>query len=307
MGRAALAAVACLMLAGPVRAAPADPAGPAAAPTRYCHASTGLEGKTIRVCVGLADYDADVCMAISRYAALQHLPPGFFARLIWQESRFDPNAASPAGAEGISQFIPSTARLEGVINVYDPAEALARSARYLRALTDKFGNLGLAAAAYNGGEGAVARFIAGTGPLAVETLDYVRIVTGYPVTDWLADSVKHPDFSLQPGVPFQEACLDLARNAAIRSFTPPSAPPKPWGVQLAENFSRAVARASFTRVAGRLAFLSSVQPMLVATRNPHFGRRLRYAARIGQDTRAEADRLCARIRGAGLACIVIKN
>src|ERR1700749_1261710 len=105
------------------------------------------------------------------------VPGGFFARLIWQESHFNANAVSYAGAEGIAQFMPATGRFNGLQNAYNPAEALWRSARYLSQLRQKFGNLGLAAAAYNGGEGAAARFIAGTGYLAVQTLDYVEIIT----------------------------------------------------------------------------------------------------------------------------------
>ena len=59
------------------------------------------------------------------------LDAGFFARLIWQESRFDPNALSHANARGIAQFIPSTALLRGLKDPYNPADALEHSAHYL--------------------------------------------------------------------------------------------------------------------------------------------------------------------------------
>ncbi|MDB5562826.1 MAG: Lytic transglycosylase, catalytic [Hyphomicrobiales bacterium] len=273
----------------------------------YCHDRENDDGRPRKICISIATYDADVCQAIERYATIWRLPTGFFARLIWQESRFNPNAVSTAGAEGIAQFIGSTGRLQGLANAYDPAEALARSARYLRFLTDKFGNLGLAAAAYNGGEGAVSRFIAGTGYLAVETLDYVQVITGQSVEQWLAGTAASSDFALQPDMPFQRACLDLAQNSKVKSFTPPSAPLKPWGVQLAENYSSAVARRSFTRAQSHFKLIADEQPMLVAARNPNFGRRLRYAAMIGRDTRAAAQKLCDQLQAAGGACVVVKN
>ncbi len=66
----------------------------------------------------------DTCQAISHFAARHGLDPGFFARLLWQESRFDPNALSHANAQGIAQFIPSTAELRGLVDPYAPAEAM---------------------------------------------------------------------------------------------------------------------------------------------------------------------------------------
>ena len=80
------------------------------------------------------------------------LPVDFFTRLIWKESIFDAQAVSPVGAEGIAQFMPGTAKLRGLKNSFDHREALAAAAEYLAFLTEKFGNLGLAAAAYNFGE-----------------------------------------------------------------------------------------------------------------------------------------------------------
>jgi soluble lytic murein transglycosylase-like protein len=89
----------------------------------------------------------DVCRALEQSAAENGLPVQFFARVIWQESRFDARAVSPKGAEGIAQFMPQTASWHGLSNPFDPIEALRHSAAYLRELLDRFGNLGLAAAA----------------------------------------------------------------------------------------------------------------------------------------------------------------
>ena len=97
----------------------------------------------------------DICRALEQSAAENALPVEFFARVIWQESRFDARAVSPKGAAGIAQFMPRTASWHGLADPFDPIEALRHSAAYLRELLDQFGNLGLAAAAYNAGPGRV--------------------------------------------------------------------------------------------------------------------------------------------------------
>src|SRR4051812_36316039 len=69
----------------------------------YCFARELDDGRPRPPCIPLPPYTADICAAIDRYAQLWHLPPAYFARLVWQESHFDPNAVSYAGAEGIAQ------------------------------------------------------------------------------------------------------------------------------------------------------------------------------------------------------------
>src|SRR6202048_1524701 len=102
-----------------------------------------------------------ICNALAVAAAQNDLPADFFARLIWQESRFDPAAVSRAGAQGVAQFMPATANWRGLANPFDPLEAIAESAKLLRDLRREFGNLGLAAAAYNAGSGRVHDWLAG--------------------------------------------------------------------------------------------------------------------------------------------------
>src|SRR5215472_14294839 len=92
---------------------------------------------------------ARICDALAAAATENDLPVDFFARLIWQESRFDPTAVSRAGAQGVAQFMPATANARGLADPFDPFEAIAHSAKLLRDLRREFGNLGLAAAAYN--------------------------------------------------------------------------------------------------------------------------------------------------------------
>jgi soluble lytic murein transglycosylase-like protein len=115
----------------------------------------------------------DICRTLEQSAAENALPVEFFARVIWQESRFNARAVSPKGASGIAQFMPQTASWHGLADPFDPIEALRHSAGYLRELRDRFGNLGLAAAAYNAGPGRVSAWLASHHPLPDETRNYV--------------------------------------------------------------------------------------------------------------------------------------
>jgi soluble lytic murein transglycosylase-like protein len=146
------------------------------------------------------------------------LDPGFFARLLWQESRFDPNALSHANAQGIAQFIPSTARLRGLRDPYNPAEAMEYSAEYLGELSRRYGNHGLAAVAYNGGERRADGLVAKTGGLAKETIDYVKIITGLPAETWRDAAPRKHDFRLQKDKPFAQACHELARKRKLSRY-----------------------------------------------------------------------------------------
>ena len=303
------AAIAILVLCcGFAAQVPSSMAAPAPVVSSYCFDRELDDGRPRQSCIALKSYSDDVCTAIQHDAEASDLPPGYFARLIWQESHFDANAASWAGAEGIAQFIPSTGRLQGLTNAYNPAEALWRSAQYLQFLRGKFGNLGLAAAAYNGGENGVARFIAGSGYLAAETLDYVQIITGIPVTQWLAADVPTADYTLADDKPFHDACVELAETSTLKTFTPPTAIVQPWGIQMQQFFAEATARRFFTRIQGLYpAVLGDEQLMLVAKRNPNFGPALRWTVEIGRDNRADAQKLCETLAKAGGACIVVRN
>ena len=102
------------------------------------------------------------------------LPAGLLDALIWTESRYNPIAVSGAGAAGLGQLMPATARDLGVANRFDAQANLWGAARYLKQLLDKFGVVHLAIAAYNAGPGAVER--ARGIPLNGETPGYVRSV-----------------------------------------------------------------------------------------------------------------------------------
>jgi hypothetical protein len=126
----------------------------------------------------------ELCTAAASVAHANNLPIPFFANLIQQESGWRLNVVSPAGAQGIAQFMPRVAQSRGLHNPFDPIHALLVSGRVLADLVRQFGNLGLAAAAYNAGPKRVHDWIAKRGKLPEETRNYVRNITGYPAERW---------------------------------------------------------------------------------------------------------------------------
>jgi soluble lytic murein transglycosylase-like protein len=117
-----------------------------------------------------ASYLPHIYAAEAKYS----LPAGLLDALVWTESRYNPLAVSPAGAAGLGQLMPATAKELGVFNRFDPMANIFGAARYLRQMLDKFGVVHLAVAAYNAGPGAVER--AGGIPRNGETPGYVRDV-----------------------------------------------------------------------------------------------------------------------------------
>ena len=168
----------------------------------------------------------DVCRTLEQVAAENALPVEFFARLIWQESRFDARAISSKGAKGIAQFMPHTANWHGLSDPFNPVEALRHSAAYLRELRARFGNLGLAAAAYNAGPARISAWLIrhrnhhNRRPLPGETRNYVAIVTGRTADEWASlSSPQIADTTIPQGVP----CTRLANLvlAPTVSLSPP--------------------------------------------------------------------------------------
>lgn len=274
---------------------------------RSCYPTAPAAPAWTATCIRQTHFFRDTCLAIQTFAWREQLPVGYFARLIWLESRFDPSALSVAGAQGIAQFIPSTARIRGLRNAFDPTEALAKSADYLRFLTDKFGNLGLAAVAYNGGEGRAASYVAAVDYLPAETRHYVEAVTGLDADSWLAGS-QAVDYALSKTDGFIDACVKMAEAEQVPSMDRQPGEWHPWGVLLAQNFSQAAAIRRFERVQAAYAkVIGAEKLMLLMARNPNFGPRLRHFAMIGRDDRAGAEALCADLRAVGGSCIVRKN
>ena len=115
-------------------------------------------------------------LPVARAAARRHgIPEDLFLRLIQQESNWNPTAKSHAGAYGLAQLIPSTARYLGV-DIRDPYQNVDGGARYLKEQYRTFGSWRLALAAYNAGPGAVKKY--GGVPPFKETRNYVKVIEG---------------------------------------------------------------------------------------------------------------------------------
>ena len=117
----------------------------------------------------------DIATLAAEAARRHSLDPALVAAVVAVESGFRPDAVSPKGAQGLMQLMPATARSLGVKDSLDPADNLDGGARHLRTLIDRYqGDVKRALAAYNAGEGAVARH--GGVPPYPETVAYVRKV-----------------------------------------------------------------------------------------------------------------------------------
>lgn len=257
-------------------------------------------------CISLANYVPDVCQAIERSADRNGLDPHFFARLLWKESLFEANAISPVGAMGIAQFMPGTADLVGLDDPFNPAKAIAASARYLRKLSDGFGNVGMAAVAYNGGENRAARYLAEGGSLPWETQDYVQAITGVTASNWRDKSVRAPDLRLDKERPFLAACVDLAGRRKLREFQTPEHA-WPWGVIVATHATQSGVNSQVSRLNKVLRPILGGKRVSYLRRKVAGGPRKVYTAQIGYSSRGEAFAFCTRLRSFGGRCIVLKN
>jgi Transglycosylase SLT domain/SPOR domain len=265
-----------------------------------------------------------VCQRIESAALVNGLPLEFLTRLIWQESRFDAHAISRAGAQGIAQFMPKTAEWVGLGDPFDASEAIGKSAALLRNLRAQFGNLGLAAAAYNAGPKRVSDWLERRRDLPHETLAYVRIVTGHAADEWTATKTFPAplNLALPEAVPCQEIVKLFAEHrgrvaalpklqAPLKTATvapaPPASPPSPpWGVQLIGGPSQTVALASFYQMQKTYrTVLGAWQPMVLRTSVGAGGSW--YRVRIGADNRSDAERLCSSLRAVGGSCLVQPN
>ncbi|MGD6801610.1 lytic transglycosylase domain-containing protein [Rossellomorea aquimaris] len=120
--------------------------------------------------------DSSIQQIISRAAQQYNLPVKLISSVISQESGFNPDAVSHAGASGLMQLMPATARGLGVTDIFDPEQNVFAGTKYLRQMMDKYnGSLEMALAAYNAGPGNVDKYN-GIPPFK-ETIQYVQKVS----------------------------------------------------------------------------------------------------------------------------------
>ncbi|TXN48856.1 lytic transglycosylase domain-containing protein [Methylobacterium sp. WL18] len=272
-----------------------------------------------------------LCRLIDDSAKARGLPVPFLTRLIWRESSFRVGVVSSAGAQGVAQFMPGTARERGLLDPFDPEQAIPHAAHLLADLKTQFGNLGLAAAAYNGGAGRVSKWLSGEGGLPAETRAYVAAITGMPAEDWrggTAGTITYPeggapeakaketkpDSKAETKLEAPVTCLQVTASLRIPSrgdrfaLGPNEGPAAPWGIQLAGNFSKALALQSFNRARSAYAgVIGEARPMIIGTRLRNRGTRAFYRIRLPAQSRQAADDLCGRIRKVGGACIVLRT
>lgn len=292
--------------------APAQPVAPAVSADFIGPRQPRAEGADRRCtldgrsCISAATYVADVCSTIERAAGENGLDPNFLARLLWKESLFEPSAISPAGALGIAQFMPDTARIRRLDDPMNPAKAIHASADYLRFLIDGFGNVGLAAVAYNGGERRARNFVGGGQVLPYETQDYVEAITGHNAWKWRDEPPAQIDLRLDKAAAFAEACVTLAANRALKEFAPADRA-WPWGVILASHPKQSGAQQQVNRLNRQLRpILGGKRVGYVRKTLSGTGRRV-YTAQVGYASRGEANAFCSQFRAVGGRCIVLKN
>lgn len=253
-----------------------------------------------------------VCLLVESAARAHGLPVEFFVRLIWQESRFKPTAVGPLTrsgrrALGIAQFMPGTAAERNLLDPFNPVEALPKAAEFLKDLRDEFGNLGLAAAAYNAGPGRVRAWMTGAGSMPAETRAYVWAITGNSVDEWAkGGDVKAKTESgvscetlmaklKQPPTTFLAALQQRVVAGTIQ----------PWGAILGAHRSR-------PEILDRYASLQQRFSAVLAGRDPILlergrGSLPRYQVRVGADSRAAANDICKKIHSSGGDCVVLRN
>ena len=210
---------------------------------------------------------------ITTAAAANGLPSDFFLRLLRQESGLNPLAVSPVGAQGIAQFMPGTAAERGLRNPFDPVEAIPKSAELLREHRARFGNLGLAAAAYNAGPQRVRGWLDGRSGMPAETRDYVVRITGRTVEDWAAESGR--------SVPRPMLAFAGSNNLSFASTWPTD---------------------SFSRQASLSVVPQAPRPVAAPTPRPAKRLAQRPSARSQQPRSEQA--LCSLLNGEGHTCLV---
>ena len=319
----AIGCIACLLLllrVAVAQDAPAEPPAPeaeASPPATEPNSAAEHRSRPVPLPpVKPTDAQNSICLLLESAARSHGLPVEFFARVIWQESRFRADAVGPVTrsgqrAQGIAQFMPGTAAERNLLDPFDPIQALPKSAEFLRELRAEFGNLGLAAAAYNAGPRRVREWLAGTGPMPSETRNYVYAITGASVEQWAkagGGGDRRAQAAGGPGLRHADGAAQARaqhRSSRRWSSASPLGAMQPWGAILGADRSR-------DRVLSKYAALQQRHAAVLAGRDPILLERRRtalprYQVRVGAETRAAANELCNRIHKSGGDCVVLRN
>jgi hypothetical protein len=247
---------------------------------------------------------ARICDLIESSAKENRLPAPFLARLIWKESRFDPGFVARTGERGIAQFQPGLAFKLGLRDSFDAEQAIPALASHLGELRDRFGNIGLAAAAWDAGGRKLARWLDKGGFLPIRTEDYLLAVLGeLPIVYRKAEEVAVP--ALQDGRDFAQSCRAIPEIGDAILLNDADRPA--WGAQVAGHFNRATAMKQWELLKqSHPALLEGREPAIFSARS-HLGRNRIYVVQIGAENQAEAKAFCDRMRAEGGACVVTRN
>ena len=269
-------------------------------------ASIADKGETSR------EVQQSTCLLLESAAHANGLPVEFFVRLIWRESRFRPTAVGPSTrsgkhALGIAQFMPTTAAERSLLDPFNPIEALPKAAEFLKDLRGQFGNLGLAAAAYNAGAGRVRAWMAGAASMPAQTRAYVEAVTGNSVDEWAAG--RDVEAKTEGKVSCETLMAKLKQPpptflAALQQHVVTGAT-QPWGAILGADKSRPGILDRYAALQRRFATVLAGRDPILLERGP--GPLPRYQVRVGAESRAAANDVCKRIHVAGGDCVVLRN
>ncbi|MGY3080507.1 hypothetical protein ACVWZZ_006915 [Bradyrhizobium sp. LM6.10] len=187
--------------------------------------------------------------------------------------------------------MPETAAEVGLDDPFDPMKALPASAKFLRKLRDDFGNLGLAAAAYNAGPGRIQKWLAKESELPRETRDYVRIITGTKAEDW---TERTEALAIRIDLPREAPCEGIGSLSKTKDVAWVPVNLTPSAATIIRKAEELAARLNTSRARKRIATL------LRKNASTHAKRRSMIEARAaGKSAKTRAIRLAARERSAG--------
>ena len=229
-------------------------------------------------------------------ARANSLDQNFFARLLWRESLFDAGAVSPAGAQGIAQFMPGDRQAARSRRCVQPGRGALRLGALPVRARPRLRQHRPGRRRLQRRRGAGRALHRGQGRPAAETRAYVHAITGHSVEAWRDAPPATLDLSLAKEAAFQAACIAHAANRGLREFRE-SPPVLPWGAIVASNREREGAERQVARLQNRYAGILRGEPVSYTRgRMPGMPRPLNYA-QIGRNSRAEAEALCDRLRG----------